>query len=156
MASFSFDSTAVEPSAPSGPIPAGTYLAHVTESDLKSLKSGNGMGLSLTFVILDGEFVNRRIWTNLNVQHTNATAQQIGQQQLSALCRAVAVPRLQDTTQLHSKPVKITVKIRKQDGYEDKNEITGYEPAVSNGAAPSFTAPAAPAANPAKSAKPWE
>jgi len=105
MASFTFDATAVEPQQSSGPIPAGTYLAQVIESDLKHLKSGNGMGLALTFQIIDGEHKNRRLWANLNVQHSNPTAQQIGQQQLSSLCRALNVPQLKDTTQLHNKPL---------------------------------------------------
>lgn len=149
MATFTFDATAVQPAAPSGPIPAGTYLAHVTESDLKPLKSGNGMGLALTFVILDGEYKNRRIWSNLNVQHTNPTAQQIGQQQLSALCRAVNLPHLQDTLQLHNKPVKIRVKIRVDATYGDKNEIAGIDPVGS-----AFAPQASPVAQQAPSAAP--
>jgi len=157
MASFTFDATAVEPQQSSGPIPAGTYLAQVIESDLKHLKSGNGMGLALTFQIIDGEHKNRRLWANLNVQHSNPTAQQIGQQQLSSLCRALNVPKLKDTTQLHNKPLKVRVKIRIDATYGDKNEVTAYEPAAAgftaNAAsfqqqAPAQAAPSAPAKAP--------
>lgn len=159
MAKFTFDAAAVEPSAPSGPIPAGTYLAHAIESDLKPLKSGNGTGLALTFQILDGEFKNRRVWANLNVQHSNPEAQKIGQQQLSALCRAVGVLKLTNTEELNFKPVKIRVKIRVDGTYGDKNEIAGYEPASgSSASAPAFQAPKAapaPAAEPAAK-RPWE
>jgi hypothetical protein len=129
MANFTFDATTVEPSAPSGPIPAGTYLAHVIESDLKALKSGNGTGLALTFQIIDGEFKNRRVWSNLNVQHTNPKAQEIGQQQLSTLCRCLNVPKLTATEQLHNKPVKVRIKIRTDAQFGDKNEIAGFDPA---------------------------
>ena len=152
MASFSFDSSAVEPQQSNSPIPAGTYLAHVTESDLKPLKSGNGMGLSLTFQILDGEHKNRKIWMNLNVQHSNPTAQQIGQSQLSALCHAVQVQKMRDTNELHSKPVKIKVKIRVDAQYGDKNEVTGFEAAT--GASPAAFNAKQPAAAPA--AAPWQ
>jgi hypothetical protein len=152
MANFVFDATTVEPSAPSGPIPAGTYLAHVIESDLKQLKSGNGTGLSLTFQILDGEFKNRRVWTNLNVQHTNIEAQKIGQQQLSTLCHLLGVPKLTATEQLHNKPVKIRVKIRQDATYGDKNEVAGYE-AAGGASATAPVAAAQPAAAPAKA--PW-
>ena len=157
MASFTFDATAVEPQQSSVPIPAGAYLAQVIESDLKRLKSGNGMGLALTFQIIDGEHKNRRLWANLNVQHSNPTAQQIGQQQLSSLCRALNVPQLKDTTQLHNKPLKVRVKIRIDAAYGDKNEVTAYEPAAAgftaNSAsfqqqAPSQAAPSAPAKAP--------
>jgi hypothetical protein len=158
MAKFTFDATTVEPSAPTGPIPAGTYLAHVIESDLKALKSGNGTGLALTFQILDGEFKNRRLWANLNVQHSNPEAQKIGQQQLSSLCRAVNAVKLNNSEELHFKPVKIRVKIRVDAQYGDKNEIAGYEPATGTTSAPSFqSAPqtAAPASAPAAK-RPWE
>ncbi len=159
MPTFNFDATAVEPSAPSGPIPAGNYLAHIIESDVKPLKSGNGTGLALTFQILDGEFKNRRVWTNLNVQHNNPEAQKIGQQQLSALCRAVGVLKPSATEQLHNRPVKIRVKIRVDSTYGDKNEISGYEPAGSGIQPPTFaSAPpvAAPQAAPAPANKaPW-
>jgi hypothetical protein len=158
MAKFTFDATTVEPSAPTGPIPAGTYLAHAIESDLKPLKSGNGTGLALTFQILDGEFKNRRLWANLNVQHSNPEAQKIGQQQLSSLCRAVNAVKLNNSEELHFKPVKIRVKIRVDAQYGDKNEIAGYEPATGTTSAPSFqSAPqtAAPAAAPAAK-RPWE
>lgn len=151
MANFTFDATTVEPSAPSGPIPAGTYIAQVIESDLKQLKSGNGTGLALTFQIIDGEFKNRRVWTNLNVKHSNPEAQKIGQQQLSTLCRCVNVPKLTATEQLHNKPVRIRVKIRQDATYGDKNEIAGYEAA--SGAMP-VAATQAPAAAPAAKA-PW-
>lgn len=154
MANFNFDAATVEPSAPSGPIPAGNYLAQVIESDLKPLKSGNGMAIALTFQILDGEYKNRRVWTNLNVQHVKPEVQKIGQQQLSTLCRAVNVMQLKDTAQLHNKPVVIRVKIRVDEQYGDRNEVNGYE-AVGSSAPQAAPAYAASAAQPSKKA-PWE
>ena len=152
MAKFSFDASQVEPQAPNGPIPAGTYLAHIIESDLRQFKSGNGTGLALTFVVIDGEYKSRRVWTNLNIQHTNPDAQRIGQQQLSSLCRALNALRITRTEELHFKPVKIRVKIRVDDNYGDKNEIAGFEAASGPGIP---TAPDAPAV--ARAAKrPWE
>lgn len=152
MASFQFDASTVAPSSPSTPVPAGTYNAQVIESDLKPMKSGNGTALALTLQIIDGPHVNRRIWANLNVQHTNPTAQKIGQEQLSGLCHAVGVIRMTDSTQLHMKPLKVRVKIKKDEQYGDKNEIGGFEAiggAVTLPAAgfpPAANKPAAPAA----------
>ncbi len=151
MANFQFDATAVEPQQSLDPIPAGTYLAQVTESALRPLKSGNGDGLQLTFEVLDGPFARRKVWMNLNVRHNNGTAQQIGQQQLSALCHAVGVLRLADTTQLHNKPVRIRVAIRKDEQYGDKNEIKGFE-AAAGVAAPSL---AAQKSAPPRAPAPW-
>jgi hypothetical protein len=157
MAHFSFDASTVAPQAPTGPIPAGVYLAHCTESDVGPLKSGNGTGLKMTFEILDGQYKNRKVWENLNIQHTSEETQRIAQSQLSALCHAVNVIKLEDTAALHFKPVKIKVTVREAQGqYQASNNIKGYESA--GGAAPTFTsAPAeaaAPAAPPATSKTP--
>ena len=164
MSFFQFDASTVEPSKAldNSPIPAGTYNAHVIESDVKALKSGNGTGLYLTFEILDGPCAKRRVWTTLNVQHSNTVAQGIGQQQLSSLCHSVGVIRMQDTSQLHAKPLKIRVTIKKDEQYGDRNEIKGFE-AVAVGGIPAMAAAAAnvppmaapAAATPPKPAAPW-
>ena len=155
MARFQFDSSAVAPQAPMGVIPAGTYLAHITESDVVDLKSGNGQGLKLTFEVIDGQFKGRKVWENLNVVHTNEQTQGIAQSQLSAICRATGVNKLEDTGSLHFKPIKITVAIKPASGdYKEGNTIKGYEAA--NGSAPAQHAspvaptPTAPAANTSK------
>ena len=130
MAHFSFDASTVAPQAVTGPIPAGTYLAHCTESDVGPLKSGNGTGLKMTFEILDGQYKGRRVWENLNIQHTNEDTQRIAQSQLSALCHAVNVIKLEDTAALHFKPVKVKVVVREAQGqYQASNNIKGYESA---------------------------
>ena len=157
MAHFSFDASTVAPQAVIGPIPAGTYLAHCTESDVGPLKSGNGTGLKMTFEILDGQYKGRKVWENLNIQHTNEDTQRIAQSQLSALCHAVNVIKLEDTAALHFKPVKIKVVVREAQGqYQASNNIKGYESA--GGATPAFApaSEAAPAAAaPASKAPAW-
>jgi len=130
MAHFNFDASQVAPQTSSGPVPAGTYLAHITESDVQPLKSGKGTGLKLTFEIIDGPHKGRRVWENLNIQHENEDTQRIAQSQLSALCHAVNVIKLQDTAALHLKPVTIKVVVREAQGqYQASNNIKGYESA---------------------------
>lgn len=146
MANFSFDASAVAPQVTNGVIPAGTYLAHITESDIRTLGSGNGQGLKLTFEIIDGQHKGRKVWDNLNIQHNNETTQRIAQAQLSALCHAVNVIKLEDTSALHYKPVKIKVTVREAEGkYQESNNIKGYESAY--GAIPAPVAPTAPSAD---------
>lgn len=160
---FQFDASTVEPQKPidNSPIPAGTYTAHVIESDVKPLNSGNGTGLKLTFEILEGPFAKRRVWSNLNVQHNNPEAQRIGQQQLSALCHATGVIRMTDTNQLHGLRVKIRVAIKKDDTYGDRNEVKGFEPisAASMMPTPAGIVPTPPVAaaapTPANKPAPW-
>jgi len=154
MANFSFDASAVAPQITNGVLPAGTYLAHITESDIRPLASGNGQGLKLTLEIIDGQHKGRRVWDNLNIQHTSETTQRIAQAQLSALCHAVNVIKLEDTSALHYKPVRIKVTVREAQGnYQESNNIKGYESA--SGAMPSPTPVAdAPATSPATSKAP--
>jgi hypothetical protein len=145
MASINFDASTVAPQASSGPVPAGTYLAQCIDSDVQPLKSGNGTGLKLTFEIIDGQYKGRRIWENLNIQHSSEDTQRIAQSQLSALCHAVNVIKLQDTAALHHKPVTIKVVVREAKGeYQASNNIKGYESA--GGSVPAFLAPVADAA----------
>jgi hypothetical protein len=153
MSSLNFDATQVAPQQSFSPVPAGVYTAQVIDSELKDLKSGKGEGLSLTFSILDGEFVGRKIFINLNIKHESAQAQQIGQSQLSALCHATGVVKVQDSSQLHFKPIRIRVKVRTQEGYDPRNEVSGFE--TMTGTAPVASATAqAPASGTAP--PPWK
>ena len=141
MAQFNFDASQIAPQASTGPLPAGVYLAHIVESDVQPLKSGNGEGLKLTFEIIDGQFKGRKVWENLNIRHTSEDTQRIAQSQLSALCHAVNVIKLMDTAALHFKPVRINVTVREAVGqYKASNNIKGYE-AVGGGISAPATAP---------------
>jgi hypothetical protein len=155
MAQFNFDASTVAPQASSGPVPAGTYLAQIIESDVAPLKSGKGTGLKLTFEIIDGQQKGRRIWENLNIQHENDETQRIAQSQLSALCHAVNVIKLQDTAALHHKPVHVRVVVREAQGqYQASNNIKGYESAGGVRQAPAFVAQAEEAQAASKPAAP--
>ena len=160
MATFNFDATTVAPTASFAPIPAGMYLAHITESDLVSTKDGSGNMLKLTFEILDGQFKGRKIWNNLNVQNQNQDTMKWALADLSAICHATGNIKLQDSAALHFKPLKIKVNISEaKGGYDARNNIKGYESA--NGAMPAaapFTTPAAnhnTTAAPAGNAPAW-
>lgn len=158
-----FNAAAVEPQKILQPIPAGVYNARIIESEVKPLASGNGEGIRFTWEVLDGPCANRKVWQRINYRHQNPQAEQIGQAQLSAICHAVGVIQLQDTNQLHGKPCRIKVKIRKDDSgkYEDQNDVSGVEPIAgpqpAMGAQPASATPAAPANAPAASAvPPWQ
>lgn len=166
MASFSFDTNTVEKRENNYELlPAGWYVAQVSESDIVSLKSGNGQAIKLTFDVLSEGYRGRKVWSQLNVRHNNPKTEQIAQQQLRELCDSIGIVRMSDTIELHNKPVQIKVKIRKDESgqYEDQNEVTGFK-AAGGASAPAMptparaAAPAAPAANtaaPAGSTPPW-
>ena len=60
-----FDANQVEPSSNFEPIPAGKYLAAITESEMKATKAGTGNYLSLTFQILEGPLKGRLLWSRV-------------------------------------------------------------------------------------------
>lgn len=122
-----FNANEVEPAVGFDPIPAGKYLAVITESEMKPTKSGVGKFLQLTFQILDGEFKGRLVWARLNLDNPNATTVKIARAELSAICRAVGVMSPKDSIELHNLPLVITVAHKKrQDTSEITNVIKGY------------------------------
>jgi hypothetical protein len=130
MAQFQFDTNTVAPRENNFEVlPAGTYAGQVTESEIVSLKSGNGSALKLTIEVLTEGYRGRKVWARLNVRHNNPTAEQIAQQQLRELCDSVGLVRMTDTVELHNKPFQVKLKIRKDDTgqYEDQNEVVGFK-----------------------------
>lgn len=173
MAQISFNARNVAPELPRDPVPAGVYLAQVIDSNVVATKTGGQM-LKLTHEILDGPCKGRRVWSNINVANQSAEAERIGQAQLSALCHAVNVLDLQDTSMLHMIPLRMRVTIRPagpdKQGMprEAQNEVKGYEaatgaapiqvqpqPAASANHAPAQQPAQQPAARPTTGGAPW-
>lgn len=151
MAQFQFDTGSVEKRESNYELlPAGWYTAQVTESEIVTLKTGNGQAIKLTFTILSDNYRGRKVWSRLNVRHTNPKAETVAQQQLRELCESIGLARMNDTVELHNKPVDIKIKIRKDETgqYEDQNEVSGFKPAA-GGQAPAAARPAATTAAPA-------
>lgn len=132
-----FNANQVEPSQAFDPIPAGKYLAVITESEMKPTKNGSGQYLQLTFQILDGPYKGRFLWARLNLQNPNPTTIQIARQELSAICRAVGVMTPGDSTELHNIPLVIAVRQKKRPDTGDiGNEIRGYAKREATGQTP--------------------
>jgi hypothetical protein len=153
MAQLAFNARNVSPDLGRDPVPAGVYVAQVIESDVVPTKTAGGQMLKLTHEIIDGPCKGRRIWSNINVQNSSAEAERIGQAQLSALCHAVGVLDLQDSSMLHMIPLRVRVSIRPagpdKSGVprDAQNEVKGYE-AIPRGGVPQQPVPGA-AARPA-------
>jgi len=122
-----FDANKVEPSTDFDAVPAGKYIALISESEMKANKAGTGHYLQLTFQIIEGPYKNRLLWARLNLDNPNATAVQIARAELSAICRGIGVMAPKDSVELHNLPLVITVKCKKrEDTGEISNEIKGY------------------------------
>lgn len=149
MAQINFDATQVQPQDSFSPIPAGSYIVQIEETEIKATKLGTGQMLKYKARVLDGQYTNRVIFGQINIVNQNPEAEKIGQRQLSALCHATGVLKLNDTQQLHNKPIKVKVKIKidASGKYDDSNEITAFESAGNTSATPSFLAPTSTAAS---------
>lgn len=122
-----FNAADIEPSAPRGTIPAGKYKAVITASEEKPTKAMTGTKLALTLQIIEGPHQGAYLYDNLNVNNPSATAQEIAQRQLSAICRAVGVYTPNDSSDLHNKPLMVTVKVENTEQYGAQNKVAGYE-----------------------------
>lgn len=139
MALLNFDSTNVAPAEAPEAIPAGWYTAHMTASEMKPTKDNGGAYLECEYTILaPAEYAGRKQYDRINLQNANPVAVEIGYKQLSAICHATGVIQVQDSSQLHGRPLAIKVAQRPPgvgaDGVQRDatNEIKGYKAATGN------------------------
>ena len=139
-----FNATNFEPRKEYDLIPEGWYLAQIDASETKPTKAGTGHYLELTFVLLDGEHKERRVWDRLNLDNPNQTAVAIAQESLSAICHAVGVLTPKNPEELHDRPMQIKVGVQPAKGsYSASNIVMGYRAtdAGQTGASPAKAAP---------------
>ena len=174
---LNFDASQVAPdTGAQDALPAGWYDVVMEASEMKPTKDNSGAYLECKLnVIAPQNFQSKKIYTRLNLRNANATAQEIGYKQLSAICHAVGVLQVADSAQLHNIPFKVKLKIRPAEGqYEASNEVTAYKnineqvgapavagfPAATAPMPPAFVAQAAapmpPAAAPAPATPQWQ
>lgn len=121
-----FNANNVDPAAEFEAIPAGKYVAVITNTEMKSTKAGNGSYLEITFQVIEGEFKNRLLWARLNLDNPSQMAVKIARSELSSICRAVGVMEPKDSIELHNLPLVISVKQKTDADGEVRNEIKGY------------------------------
>ena len=156
MAQMNFDASTVAPQQAFKVLPAGVYSVVATESEVKPTKNGTGQVAQFTMQVVEGEHTGRKIFARFNIANQNPEAERIGQSQFSAFCHAAGVLQVSDTAQLHGRPVRAKVKIRKDPSgqYEESNEVSGFEAGTTGPSAPAIQSPvAAPAA---AATPPWK
>ncbi len=158
MAQLNFDSTNVAPAVAPEAIPSGWYKAYMSASEMKPTKDGNGAFLSVEYTIMEGQYAGMKQFDRMNLQNANPVAVEIGYKQLSAVCHAVGVIQVADSSQLHNRPLMIKVALRPAglgaDGkmYDASNEVKGvkaFNPNEAVQAAPAMAPAAIPPAAPA-------
>jgi hypothetical protein len=78
--------------------------------------------------VLGGQYQNKHLFDRLNLQNASDQAVQIARGTLSAICRAVGVMTPKDSSELHNKPLRVKVTVKKSDDYGEQNEVKAYKP----------------------------
>jgi len=111
-------------------LPNGIYRLEVEASDVTPTKDGKGTILKTTMVVVaPDEYAKRKLFTNYNLENPSAQAQEIGQRQFAALCRAIGVHEVEDSEDLHFRSFTVKVGLGKpsKDGqYPARAEIKKY------------------------------
>jgi len=133
-------------------VPAGWYVAQITDAEVKQTKSGTGEYIKIRYDIQGPTSQRRVVFGNLNVKNANPAAEKIGRQQLGDIMRSVGLSAVTDTDQLLGTTMQIKIDIRESEQYGPSNEVKAWK-ALAAGMAP---APAVkPPASNAKTAPPW-
>lgn len=119
---FAFNPQAVQPSEALDVMAAGWYPAKgIIESEVKATKTGGSL-ISVTIELQSG----RKVWHNFNIVNDSQKAVEIAYADLAALCGAIGMQQaVSDTTQLHSRPFDVKLKVEQQEGYDPKNVVAG-------------------------------
>lgn len=143
MGNIDFNIDEYEASQPkTGPIPAGKYLAIITDTTEKVAKSGSRY-VELTLQVVQGEHQNAKLWDILNLWHPNEQPRNIARGTLKAICEAVGV-RATDTQQLCNRPLVVTVAVEDNEyngNVTKQNRIKGYSKREQQQSAPQSPPP---------------
>jgi len=142
-----FNAGSVEPAKPRTTLPAGKYKCVITSSGEQPTKAMTGTMLKLQLQVIDGPHQGAMLFDQLNLNNPSATAMEMAQRTLSAICHAVGVIMPQDSSDLHNKPLMVVVRLENSKDYGAQNKVSGYEPCEGGAAAPVATTPAAAPSN---------
>ena len=114
-----------------GALPPGDYTVEITDSQQKATKAGTGSYLELVLRVVEGTYERRQLWVRLNLDNPNPQAVKLAQAELSAICRAVGVLTPNDSSDLHGRPMVVTVtQVPAMGSTGMRNEVRAYHPAV--------------------------
>jgi hypothetical protein len=159
---FDFNPDAVADRPAKVLLPVGDYIVEITDSDFKATKNGLGKYISFEFTVIDGEYVGRKFFENLNVMNNNEKTVEIANRALKDLLRATNTlgKPFTNTTMLHNIPLKVRATMGKRsDNGEDENRFrfsAVNEVASSDPPAPAAKTQAPATGGNAPKKKPWE
>lgn len=109
-------------------LPAGKYVASVTNAEVKDTKDGSGQYINAEFSIIDEDFKGRKVFQMFNIKNRNEQAVTIGMSQLKSLMLAAGASSfaLNTVSELCGLCCQITLKVE-EDSYGKKNKITSFK-----------------------------
>lgn len=114
-------------------LPNGQYPIMFTDAIWKETKAQNGHYLFLTAVVTDGDFEDRKLFVNLNLDNPSEKAVEIAKRELGAIGRAVGVVTMKEASNLLDLPLLCDVVVEPaKDNFPAKNKITAYHPLTVN------------------------
>lgn len=137
------------------PLPEGWYTATIGSAELRTTKNGSGQYIAVKYTITGPSHQGRVVFSNLNIRNPSSVAERIGREQLGQLMRAIGLAKVQDTDELIGGQVAIKLKIRKQEGYEPSNDVTGFK-AIEGSTPPAPVSAGAEPKDRGSSAPPWQ
>ena len=156
MAALNFNAAEVQPQQSFDALPPGRYEAIISASEMKDTKAETGQYLQLTFDVVGGQYEGRKLWSRLNLVNPNATAVQIAERELSAICHCVGILVPADSEELHDALLVIDViqELNPMSG-QQTNRIKGYSQVSAPAPKAKPAAPAGFATGKVATATPW-
>jgi len=161
-----FDANQHEPAVERGPLPSGWYAMQIVNSEMRATKDKDGHYLWIEYEMMEAlhpDYKGRKAWQQLNLDNPNTETVRISNSQLSSICRSVGVMQVQDSNQLHGKPLSIKLGVEPAtEKYKAKNVVNAYAPINEHfGTNPAATAPTQTASGTAptsgsSAAPPWQ
>lgn len=134
MAAFNYTANPDELNEGFDVLPPVDYVAELRKSALNKTNAGTGHNLDFEFIVLEGSRAGRVFFDCLCIDNPSAKAQEIAQRSLNSLCVATGKLGIEDTTDLHSIPVLVRLKVVPATGnYPAKNEVVSYKPVPQGG-----------------------
>ena len=111
-------------------IPKCWVIASVVKSQVKDTNAKDGKYLSLSFKVQSGRYKGRMLFTNLNLVNKNETTVQIAEAHLKKMCEAVGIEEMEDSVDLHGKPMGVKVDIEDAtSNWPEKNVLKDFKDA---------------------------
>ena len=155
-----FDPSQVDEPQGFEPLPTDVeFHFEIADAELKANKNQDGTILKVRCNVIGPSHAGRVVFANFNIQNPSQQAEQIAQQQLGALCRALGITALSDSDELLGGQFLARCRTKAANGqYAAQSELDygTVKPLGGSGPAKTANKPAAQARPaPAAKAQPW-